>query len=107
MKGWVSIGSLDGYLYTFSPNGVLTKHLKATAIDSVIQLSPVIDSSGFAVYVWQTRMNEKISHVNGDRMYISAMKPLGVVLTLLVPATGAVFWTEKYHGKFMNVFPNI
>lgn len=106
MKGWVSIGSLDGYLYTFSPSGVLTKHLKATAINSVIQISPVIDSSGFAVYVWQTRMNEKLGHFNGEHTYISAMEPLGIVLTLLVPATGAVFWTENYHGKSV-AFPKI
>ncbi|GMJ08475.1 hypothetical protein HRI_004516700 [Hibiscus trionum] len=37
--GWVTVGSLDGFLYSFSPTGSLVKFPKADALDSVIQYS--------------------------------------------------------------------
>ncbi|KAL0909779.1 hypothetical protein M5K25_020676 [Dendrobium thyrsiflorum] len=97
-NGWLSIGSLDGYLYSFSPIGEVKKLLKSTAIDSVIQTSPVLDCSGFAIYVLQTRVIAKSIHDIGNYTFISAMKPASLVLTMLTPATGTVYWTGNYPG---------
>lgn len=104
MKGWVSIGSLDGFLYSFSPNGVLKKFSKAVAADSVIQVSPVLDCSGYAVYISQTDMEGKISRTIGDYTYVSAMKPRNVVFTLFVPATGSIYWSKRYPGNSIFYF---
>ncbi|PKU77714.1 Protein GAMETE EXPRESSED 3 [Dendrobium catenatum] len=97
-NGWLSIGSLDGYLYSVSPTGEVKKLLKSTAIDSVIQTSPVLDCSGFAIYVLQTRVIAKSIRDIGNYTYISAMKPASLVLTMLTPATGTVYWTGNYPG---------
>ncbi|KAG5527852.1 hypothetical protein RHGRI_028701 [Rhododendron griersonianum] len=98
-NGWVSIGSLNGFLYSFSPTGILKKFPKADAEDSVLQFSPLLDCSGYAVYISQTVMDGKISHTIGEYNYISALKPVKVVFTLLVPATGSVYWSESYPGN--------
>ncbi|XP_050379951.1 protein GAMETE EXPRESSED 3 [Argentina anserina] len=97
-NGWISIGSLDGYLYTFSPTGVLKKFSKAAAINSVIQVTPFLDCTGFAVYIAQTEMEGKISHTVGEYTFVSALKPKGVVFTLYVPATGSIYWSGRYPG---------
>ncbi|XP_077210840.1 gamete-expressed 3 [Tasmannia lanceolata] len=102
-NGWVSIGSLDGFLYSFSPTGVVKKFLKATALD-LVQVSPLLDCSGYAVYVSQTRMEAKTSHTIGEFTYISATKPTNVVFIMLVPATGALYWNGKYSdGQFSSL----
>uniref|UniRef100_A0A1D1Y798 Protein GAMETE EXPRESSED 3 n=1 Tax=Anthurium amnicola TaxID=1678845 RepID=A0A1D1Y798_9ARAE len=100
-NGWVSIGSLDGLLYSVSPNGDLKKFLKASALDSVIQFSPILDCSGFAVYVTQTSMEAKTSHVIGDYTFVSAMKPTKVVFVLFSPATGTIYWAGKFPGELL------
>ncbi|XP_063946808.1 protein GAMETE EXPRESSED 3 [Daucus carota subsp. sativus] len=97
-NGWVSVGSLDGFLYSFSPTGDLKKFPKRAAMDSVIQDSPSLHCSGSAVYVSQTVVEGKLSHTIGESTYISAMKPTNVVFTLLVPATGSIYWSESYPG---------
>ncbi|KAG0465639.1 hypothetical protein HPP92_019803 [Vanilla planifolia] len=102
-NGWLSIGSLDGFLYSYSPNGEMKKLLQATAGNSVIQASPVIDCSGFALYASQTIMEVKSSHVLGNYTYISAMKPVRVLFTMLAPATGTVYWTGNYPGELSNL----
>ncbi|KAF9592369.1 hypothetical protein IFM89_014539 [Coptis chinensis] len=100
LYGYISIGSLDGFLYSYSPSGNLKKFPKSNNLDSVVQVSPVLDCSGYAVYISQTRMEKKISHTSlGDSTYISAMKPINTVFSLLVPATGNRHWTGKYPGK--------
>ncbi|GAV71035.1 LOW QUALITY PROTEIN: hypothetical protein CFOL_v3_14529, partial [Cephalotus follicularis] len=99
-NGWISIGSLDGLLYSFSPTGILKKFPKAFHLDSVIQVSPLLDCSGYGVYISQTKMEGKISHTIGEYTYVSAMKPISVAFTLLVPATGSIYWSESYPGKF-------
>ncbi|MCL7042080.1 hypothetical protein MKW94_022125 [Papaver nudicaule] len=101
-NGWISIGSLDGFLYSFSPSGVLRKFPKANALDSVVLVSPLLDCSGYAVYFSQTVMEGKISRTIGDFTYISAMKPKNVVFTMLVPATGSVYWSGTYTGQFAS-----
>ncbi|XP_009772084.1 protein GAMETE EXPRESSED 3 isoform X1 [Nicotiana sylvestris] len=103
-NGWISIGSLDGYLYSFSPEGVLRKLPKVLNMDSVIQVSPVLDCSGYAIYVSQTEIEGKITRIIGDYTYISAMKPMGVIFTLISPATGTIFWSEQYPGQFSSEF---
>ncbi|XP_020700986.1 protein GAMETE EXPRESSED 3 isoform X2 [Dendrobium catenatum] len=105
-NGWLSIGSLDGYLYSFSPTGEVKQLLKSTAIDSIIQTSPVLDCSGFAIYVLQTRVIAKSIRDIGNCTYISAMKPASLVLTMLTPATGTVYWTGNYPGELTNFLSN-
>ncbi|KAF5961394.1 hypothetical protein HYC85_002603 [Camellia sinensis] len=98
-NGWISIGSLDGFLYSFSPIGVPKKFPKAAALDSVVQVSPLLDCSGYAVYISQTEMEGKINHTIAEYTYISSMKPRNAVFTLLVPATGSIYWSESYSGN--------
>ncbi|XP_027771376.1 protein GAMETE EXPRESSED 3 [Solanum pennellii] len=101
-NGWISIGSLDGYLYSFSPKGVLKKFPIVLNMDSVIQVSPVLDCSGYAIYASQTQTEGKVTRIIGDYTYISAMKPKGVIFTLINPATGIIFWSEQYPGRFSS-----
>ncbi|KAK8510407.1 hypothetical protein V6N12_011773 [Hibiscus sabdariffa] len=96
--GWVSIGSLDGFLYSFSPTGTLAKFPKADALDSVIQYSIFLDCSAYAVYICQTEMEEKFIHVNDQFTQVSAMKPKRSVFTLMVPSTSKIYWSESNHG---------
>ncbi|MQL82828.1 hypothetical protein Taro_015304 [Colocasia esculenta] len=98
-NGWVSIGSLDGFLYSVSPAGDVKKFLKASALDSVIQVSPILDCSGFAIYVAQTSMEGKTSYIVGEYTYVSAMKSTKVVYVLLSPATGAIYRTGTLAGE--------
>nr|CAD1823900.1 unnamed protein product [Ananas comosus var. bracteatus] len=98
-----SIGSLDGNLYSISPNGDTKKFLEATSTDSVIHASPVVDCSGFSVYVSQTVMEAKSSRTVDNYTYISAMKPLSVLFTLLAPATGTIYWTGQYPGEMSSL----
>ncbi|KAM0945860.1 putative quinoprotein alcohol dehydrogenase-like superfamily [Dioscorea sansibarensis] len=101
-NGWVSISSIDGYLYSFSPSGYLKKFLQKTASDSVAQVSPVLDCSGFAVYVSQTIMETKLIHNVGNYTYISGVNPQKLVVTLLAPATGTVYWIGTYPGDLSS-----
>ncbi|KAK9090977.1 hypothetical protein Sjap_024154 [Stephania japonica] len=103
-NGWISFGSLDGFLYSISPTGVLNKFLKKNAIDSVIQVSPVVDCSGYALYVSQTKVKGKISHAIGEITYVSALKPIDVVFFLLSPATGSV---RNLHAVALKPEPSI
>ncbi|XP_078169261.1 protein GAMETE EXPRESSED 3-like isoform X2 [Carex rostrata] len=102
-NGWISIGSLDGILYSISPNGDLKKLLEETASESAIQASPALDCSGFAVYISQTRLDSKITHNIGTTSYVSAMRPVQVLFTLLAPATGTVYWTGDYPGEVSDL----
>nr|XP_043633515.1 protein GAMETE EXPRESSED 3 [Erigeron canadensis] len=104
-NGWVSIGSLDGYLYSISPSGVVTKFPRREIRDAVIQVNPVLDCSGLAVYISQTKMEGIPSQNIGEYTYVSGMKPLKIVFTLLVPATGSVYWSESYPGELSSIFP--
>ncbi|KAF2313748.1 hypothetical protein GH714_013135 [Hevea brasiliensis] len=101
--GWISIGSLDGFLYSISPTGEVKKFAKASVLNHVIQVSPFLDCSGYAVYISQAEMEGKVSQVIGEYNYVSALRPKGVVFTLLVPATGAVYWSEIYPGQFSSL----
>ncbi|KAJ9147387.1 hypothetical protein P3X46_029557 [Hevea brasiliensis] len=102
-QGWISIGSLDGFLYSISPTGDVKKFAKASVLNHVIQVSPFLDCSGYAVYISQAEMEGKVSQVIGEYNYVSALRPRGVVFTLLVPATGAVYWSEIYPGQFSSL----
>ncbi|GMI92976.1 hypothetical protein HRI_002966900 [Hibiscus trionum] len=101
--GWVTIGSLDGFLYSFSPTGNLKKFPKADALDSVIQSSIFLDCSGYAVYFCQTEMEEKVIHMNDQFAQVSAMKPKRSVFTLMVPSNGKIYWSESNHGPFLSI----
>ncbi|XP_010262471.1 PREDICTED: protein GAMETE EXPRESSED 3 isoform X2 [Nelumbo nucifera] len=102
-NGWISIGSLDGFLYSYSPTGVLKKFPKETSLDSVIQVSPLLDCSGYAVYFSQVEMDGKISRIIGEYTYVSAMKPINAVFTMLVPAIGAIYWKGNYPGQLSSL----
>ncbi|CAL1390760.1 unnamed protein product [Linum trigynum] len=103
-NGWISFGSLDGFLYSISPAGVVKKFMKASKSSSVIQVSPVVDCSGYGVYISQTHMEGKVDRVIGEYNYVSAIRPTGVTFTLLVPATGTVYWSESYPGELPTPF---
>lgn len=97
--GWVSIGSLDGTLYSFSRTGELHKIPKHAETDSVIQIEPLLDCSGYAVYVSQTKLEGKIDRVIEDYTYVSAKKPETAVFSLVVPETRSIYWSQSYSGK--------
>nr|GEZ52235.1 protein gamete expressed 3 [Tanacetum cinerariifolium] len=105
-NGWISIGSLDGFLYSISPSGVVNKFPRRDIRDAVIQVKPVLDCSGYAVYISQTIMNGKISRTIDEYTYVSAKMPRKTVVTLLVPATGTVYWSESYPGSLWDLFNN-
>ncbi|KAJ0043908.1 hypothetical protein Pint_18837 [Pistacia integerrima] len=102
-NGWISVGSLDGFLYSFSPTGSLHKFSKSDTMDSVIQVSPLLDCSGYAVYISQTKMSGKFIHTIDEYTYVSTMKPESVVFSLMVPATGSIHWSETYPGEFSSL----
>ncbi|CAI9109987.1 OLC1v1009937C1 [Oldenlandia corymbosa var. corymbosa] len=100
-NGWISLGSLDGFLYSFSPTGFCKKFPESVSPDFVIQVSPLIDCSGYGVYVSQTEMDGKVGHTLGNHTYMSALKPKRVLFVMIIPATGAVYWSESYPpGQF-------
>ncbi|XP_019451713.1 PREDICTED: protein GAMETE EXPRESSED 3 [Lupinus angustifolius] len=101
-NGWVSIGSLDGFLYSFSPNGVLKKFSNRNTENSVVQVSPFLDCSGFAIYYSQIDMEGKVSHSISDYTIVSAIRPKAALFTMLVPATGSMYWFESYTGQFLT-----
>jgi hypothetical protein len=45
-------------------------------------------------------MKGKVVHTVGESTCVSAMKPKGVLFTMLVPATGVIHWSESYPGNF-------
>ncbi|GAV80492.1 LOW QUALITY PROTEIN: hypothetical protein CFOL_v3_23953, partial [Cephalotus follicularis] len=96
---WISIGSLDGFLYSFSQTGILKNFPKAVPLDSVIQVSPLLDCSGYGFYISQIEMEGKISRTISEYTYMSSMNPISVAFTLLVPATGSIYLSESYPGN--------
>ncbi|KAI3747944.1 hypothetical protein L6452_10699 [Arctium lappa] len=102
VNGWISIGSLDGFLYSISPSGVLKKFPETDILDAVSHVNPVLDCSGYAVYISQTKMEGKISRTIGEYTYFSALKPVNTTFKLLVPATGSVYWSESYPGDLVS-----
>ncbi|KAJ9540676.1 hypothetical protein OSB04_027182 [Centaurea solstitialis] len=101
VNGWISIGSLDGFLYSISPSGVLKKFPETDVVDAASRVNSVLDCSGYAVYISQTNLEGKISRIIGEYSYVSAMKPVNTSYKLLVPATGSVYWSESYPGDLV------
>lgn len=102
-NGWLSIGSLDGYLYSVSPTGLVKDFSKIAARNFVIQVSPLLDCSGYAVYLSQTEMEGKITRTIGEYTHVSGVKPTNAIFTVLVPATGSIYWSESYNGQFSTL----
>lgn len=94
-------------MYSFSPAGDMKKFPKRATMDSAIQDSPSLHCSGSAVYISQTVVEGKTSHAIGEKTYISAMKPRNVIFTLLVPATGSIYWSESYPGDLQFLYYNL
>lgn len=94
----MSIGSLDGYLYSLSPTGSLKKFSRKNAHNFVIQARPLLDCSGYAVYFSQTEMEGKISLAVDEYTHVSAVRPKSAFITMLVPETGSIYWSESYPG---------
>ncbi|MED6208589.1 hypothetical protein PIB30_046713 [Stylosanthes scabra] len=101
-NGWVSIGSLDGFLYSFSPTGDLKKFSRRNAENYVVQVGSFLDCSGFAVYTSQVEMEGKVSHTAGEYTTVSAIRPKVALLTMLVPATGSIYWSENNPGQLTS-----
>ncbi|KAL7614502.1 hypothetical protein Lser_V15G07558 [Lactuca serriola] len=112
ISGWISIGSLDGFLYSISPSGTLKKFPEKTVIwmqriyvnDTVMVVNPVLDCSGYAVYISQRKFEGKISQIIGEYTYVSAGTPLNADFKLVVPTTGSVYWNASYPGSVSNLF---
>ncbi|KEH25293.1 putative quinoprotein alcohol dehydrogenase-like superfamily [Medicago truncatula] len=102
-NGWISIGSLDGFLYSFSPTGILKKFSRKNTENSIAQVGPFLDCSGFAVYSSQIEMEGKVSHGIGEYTVVSAIRPKAAIFTMLVPATGSIYWSEGYPGKLSTL----
>ncbi|CAL4948842.1 unnamed protein product [Urochloa decumbens] len=100
--GWLSIGSLDGILYSISPDGDMRKFLEETAHDSAIHVGPVLDCSGFSMYIAQTIVEGKLIRTSGDYTSVSVMKPSRMLVTLFTPANGTTYWTGEYPGELSN-----
>ncbi|GER31010.1 gamete-expressed 3 [Striga asiatica] len=100
-SGWVSYGSLDGFLYSFSPKGLLKKFPKSVSLNSVIQVEPILDCSGYGVYISQTEMEGKMSQAINEHDYVSALKPKSAEFTLLEPASGTIYRSENNPGKLL------
>ncbi|KAG6396174.1 hypothetical protein SASPL_142316 [Salvia splendens] len=94
-NGWISYSSLDGFLYSFSATGYLKKFPRSASWSSVMQVNPVLDCSGYAIYISQTEMEGKYSQKFADYTHVSALKPKNVVFTSLVPASGSIVWFES------------
>nr|KYP60422.1 hypothetical protein KK1_022827 [Cajanus cajan] len=103
-NGWISIGSLDGFLYSFSPTGVLKKFSRMNAENSMVQVGPFLDCSGFAIYISQIEMEGKVSHAIGEYTVVSAIRSKAALFTMMVPATGSIYWSESYPGKHSTLF---
>ncbi|KFK25836.1 hypothetical protein AALP_AA8G168400 [Arabis alpina] len=102
-NSWVSIGSLDGSLYSISRIGELEKIPKNVETDSMIQVEPVLDCSGIAVYFSQTKLEGKIGRVIGDSTYVTAKKPETAVFSLVVPETGSIYWSQSYSDQIPSL----
>ncbi|XP_073221187.1 protein GAMETE EXPRESSED 3 [Cicer arietinum] len=102
-NGWISIGSLDGFLYSFSPTGILKKFSRRNAENSIVQVGPFLDCSGFAVYSSQIEMEGKVSHSIGEYTVVSAIQPKAAIFTMLVPATGSIYWSQVYPGQLSTL----
>ncbi|PIM97777.1 hypothetical protein CDL12_29748 [Handroanthus impetiginosus] len=87
-NGWITFGSLDGYLYSFSPRGALRKFPKLASLNSVIQVDP-------------TEMEAKTSQTTAEYTHVSALKPKNVVFTVLVPSSGSIILSESDPSKFL------
>ena len=99
VPGCISVG------YSFSPIGILKKFSKADILNFVIQIAPLLDCCSFAIYFSQTEMEGKISQTIYDYTCASAMRPKIVIFTLLVPATGSLYWSESYpSNQFLVIF---
>ncbi|XP_040379092.1 protein GAMETE EXPRESSED 3-like [Oryza brachyantha] len=98
----ISIGSLDGTLYSISRNGGIRRFLETTA-RSLIHANPVLDCSGFSVYISQIIMEAKLSRTLGDYTYVSVMKSSSVLFSLLTLANGRIHWIGNYSGE-LSIF---
>lgn len=86
-------------MYSFSRKGELHKIPENVEADLMIQVEPLLDCSGNAVYVSQTKLEGKTDLVIGDSTYVSAKKPETAVFSLVVPETRSIHWSHSYSGK--------
>ena len=68
-----------------------------------MQVDPVLDCSGYAIYISQTEMEGKYSQKFADYTHVSALKPKNVVFTSLVPASGSVLWFESDPSNHLSL----
>ncbi|KAI5063968.1 hypothetical protein GOP47_0020638 [Adiantum capillus-veneris] len=103
LLGFVSVGSLDGFLYVISPDGAFVrKYLAANNLSLVsILVAPVLDCSRKALFVAQTRVLSKtiMQKVDGTKG-LGITQYLGINLYMLAPSSGQVLWSTLYPGLF-------
>ncbi|GAU45592.1 hypothetical protein TSUD_285610, partial [Trifolium subterraneum] len=81
--------------------GPLSKIDCAPVVDS--NVGPFLDCSGFAVYSSQIEMEGKVSHSIGEYTIVSAIRSKSAIFTMLVPATGSIYWSEEYPGQLSTL----
>lgn len=106
-SGFVSIGSLDGFLYVISPDGAfINKYLADDNSARVsIQVSPVLDCSKEALFVAQTKVQAKtiLEKTDGTKA-LSFTQYLGMNLYMIVPSSGQILWNTEYPGMHSLVW---
>ncbi|CAN8255184.1 unnamed protein product [Cochlearia groenlandica] len=104
VNGWISIGSLDGSLYSFSRTGELRKTPEYPEPDSPISVAPLLDCSGNAVYFAKTLLQVETNKFLGDkRTNVYAKKPETAVLSLVVPKTRSIYWSHSYSDQISSL----
>ncbi|KAH7282984.1 hypothetical protein KP509_35G054900 [Ceratopteris richardii] len=99
LLGFVSVGSLDGFIYVISPDGILVdKYLAADSLSLVsILVAPILDCSKQAIYVSQTKVQSKIITKEADGTKgLGITEFLGMNIYLFRPSSGQVLWHTLY-----------
>ncbi|CAN8306928.1 unnamed protein product [Cochlearia groenlandica] len=100
VNGWISIGSLDGSLYSFSRTGELRKTPEYAEPDSPIHVAPLLDCSANAVYFAKTLLQVETNKFLGNKSTnVYAKKPKTAVLSLVVPKTRSIYWSHSYSDQ--------
>ncbi|OIW07323.1 hypothetical protein TanjilG_11957 [Lupinus angustifolius] len=87
--------SVGPVLYHYSYRQGCKKNLTDCYFASV----PMLDQCEASIYI---DMEGKVSHSISDYTIVSAIRPKAALFTMLVPATGSMYWFESYTGQFLT-----
>ncbi|WJX23754.1 hypothetical protein P8452_12943 [Trifolium repens] len=99
--GYLSVHWMDSFTHFRQPG-----YSRKNTENSIVQVGPFLDCSGFAVYSSQIEMEGKVSHSIGEYTIFSAIRPKVAIFTMLVPATGSIYWSEEYPGQLSTLLSN-